>query len=158
MDNGFVRKLVTGLLYAIPAPVVLGLIVFSFSTSLHIDIDGEKAGLLAYLGTGEGFLVYLITAILFLVPLIIIQSYGEVAPDDTDFIDANDNREQGTVKWFNVNKGFGFITRSNGEDIFVHFRSIRGRGHRSLKQGQAVRFDISEGEKGLQADNVCIID
>jgi CspA family cold shock protein len=56
-----------------------------------------------------------------------------------------------------VNKGFGFITTEAGEDIFVHFRSIRGRGRRSLRQGQKVRFDISNGEKGLQADNVSVI-
>lgn len=64
--------------------------------------------------------------------------------------------EEGVVKWFNVNKGFGFITTNAGEDIFVHFRSIQGRGRRSLRQGQSVRFDISEGDKGLQADNVSV--
>ncbi|MCG8609731.1 MAG: cold-shock protein [Pseudomonadales bacterium] len=60
------------------------------------------------------------------------------------------------MKWFNVSKGFGFITRDSGEEIFVHFRSIRGRGHRSLRQGQRVRFSVSQGEKGLQADNVSV--
>ncbi|MDG9668262.1 cold-shock protein [Hahella sp. CR1] len=58
------------------------------------------------------------------------------------------------VKWFNPNKGFGFITREGGDDIFVHFRSIRGRGHRSLRQGQKVRFRTVEGDKGLQAEDV----
>ncbi|RMF13000.1 MAG: cold-shock protein [Gammaproteobacteria bacterium] len=71
--------------------------------------------------------------------------------------DANDDREEGTVKWFNANKGFGFITRSTGEDIFVHFRAIRGRGHRVLKQGQVVRFQITHSEKGLQADDVSVV-
>lgn len=65
-----------------------------------------------------------------------------------------DGREQGTVKWFNAAKGFGFITRENGEDIFVHFRSIQGKGHRSLGEGQTVFFDVAEGEKGLQAVDV----
>lgn len=65
--------------------------------------------------------------------------------------------EEGVVKWFNVNKGFGFITTNAGDDIFVHFRSIQGRGRRSLRQGQSVRFDISEGDKGLQADNVSVV-
>lgn len=64
------------------------------------------------------------------------------------------NRESGSVKWFNANKGFGFITRDNGDDIFVHFRSIRGDGHRVLRDGQRVEFVISEGEKGLQAEDV----
>lgn len=63
-------------------------------------------------------------------------------------------REQGSVKWFNANKGFGFITRDSGDDVFVHFRSIRGEGHRVLHDGQRVEFEVSEGEKGLQADDV----
>lgn len=63
-------------------------------------------------------------------------------------------RETGNVKWFNASKGFGFITRDSGEDIFVHFRSIRGKGHRVLHDGQRVEFAVSEGEKGLQAEDV----
>lgn len=65
--------------------------------------------------------------------------------------------ETGTVKWFNVNKGFGFITTSEGEDVFVHFRSIRGRGRRSLRQGQSVCFDLTKGDKGIQAENVSVV-
>lgn len=63
-------------------------------------------------------------------------------------------REQGTVKWFNDAKGFGFIARANGEDIFVHFRAIQGEGYRSLKEGQAVEFVVTKSEKGLQAEEV----
>jgi cold shock protein len=63
-------------------------------------------------------------------------------------------RESGSVKWFNASKGFGFITRDSGDDIFVHFRSIRGEGHRILRDGQRVEFIVSEGDKGLQADDV----
>jgi cold shock protein len=63
-------------------------------------------------------------------------------------------RESGSVKWFNASKGFGFITRDSGDDIFVHFRSIRGEGHRILRDGQRVEFSVSEGDKGLQADDV----
>lgn len=62
--------------------------------------------------------------------------------------------EKGTVKWFNNAKGYGFITRENGEDLFVHFKSILGEGYRSLKQGDAVQFDVEQGTKGLQASNV----
>ncbi|MDN2658589.1 cold shock domain-containing protein [Neptunomonas sp. CHC150] len=69
----------------------------------------------------------------------------------------NDDRELGTVKWFNVSKGFGFITRENGDDVFVHFRNIRGRGHRSLSEGQRVRFNARESDKGLQAEDVSIV-
>ncbi len=64
-------------------------------------------------------------------------------------------RETGTVKWFNAAKGFGFITRENGDDIFVHFRSIQGKGHRSLGEGQTVIFEVAESDKGLQAVDVC---
>lgn len=66
------------------------------------------------------------------------------------------NRESGTVKWFNTSKGFGFITRDSGDDVFVHFRSIRGQGHRTLFEGQRVEFNITEGDKGLQAEDVAI--
>ncbi|MCW9013677.1 MAG: cold-shock protein [Gammaproteobacteria bacterium] len=68
----------------------------------------------------------------------------------------DNSRETGTVKWFNSNKGFGFITRDNGDDVFVHFRSIRGQGHRTLIEGQRVEFSVTEGEKGLQAEDVAI--
>ena len=67
-------------------------------------------------------------------------------------------REQGVVKWFNDSKGFGFIQRSSGEDIFVHFRAIQGDGYRSLQDGQKVEFVVVEGQKGLQAEEVTKID
>lgn len=65
--------------------------------------------------------------------------------------------DQGVVKWFNVAKGFGFITVDNGADIFVHFRDIQGKGHRSLTAGQRVAFEIKETEKGPQAHAVSVI-
>ena len=64
------------------------------------------------------------------------------------------SKEQGTVKWFNASKGFGFIQRQSGEDVFVHFSAIQGDGYRSLSEGQAVEFDVTKGPKGLQAANV----
>ncbi len=63
-------------------------------------------------------------------------------------------REEGEVKWFNVTKGFGFITRDNGEEIFVHFRSILGEGRRSLRDGQRVSYVVSDSDKGPQAEEV----
>jgi cold shock protein len=63
-------------------------------------------------------------------------------------------RETGTVKWFNDAKGFGFISRENGEDVFVHFRAIQAQGFKSLKEGQKVSFTVVQGQKGLQADAV----
>ena len=63
-------------------------------------------------------------------------------------------KEQGTVKWFNASKGYGFIQRQSGEDVFVHFSAIQGDGYRSLNEGQAVEFEVVSGPKGLQASNV----
>jgi CspA family cold shock protein len=66
-------------------------------------------------------------------------------------------RETGTVKWFNNGKGYGFIVRDEGEDVFVHYSSIQGTGFRSLEEGQRVEFTVGEGTKGLQAQDVTII-
>lgn len=81
---------------------------------------------------------------------------GTVVESDTD-----DGRERGSVKWFNMKKGFGFITweRSNGveEDVFVHFRSINGDGYRTLTEGQRVKFTVVKGDKGPQAENVSAV-
>jgi len=62
--------------------------------------------------------------------------------------------EQGTVKWFNDAKGYGFISRNSGADVFVHFSAIRSNGFRSLQEGQTVQFDLVNGPKGFQAENV----
>lgn len=60
----------------------------------------------------------------------------------------------GTVKWFNSEKGFGFIEREGGEDVFVHFSAINAEGYKSLEEGQRVEFDVEQGQRGLQATNV----
>ena len=62
--------------------------------------------------------------------------------------------EQGTVKWFYNDKGYGFISRESGDDVFVHFSAIQGEGFKSLDEGQKVSFDVEEGDRGLQAVNV----
>ena len=67
---------------------------------------------------------------------------------------AMSERHSGTVKWFNDAKGYGFIEREQGDDVFVHYRSIRGEGFRTLRQGARVEFDISETDKGFQAEDV----
>lgn len=64
------------------------------------------------------------------------------------------NRETGTVKWFDNAKGYGFIQRPEGEDVFVHYRAIRGEGYRTLQEGQQVQFNVVQGQKGLQAEDV----
>ncbi len=64
------------------------------------------------------------------------------------------DKERGTVKWFNATKGYGFIQREQGGDVFVHYSAIQSDGYRSLNQGDAVEFEVQEGPKGLQAANV----
>ncbi len=64
------------------------------------------------------------------------------------------DRETGTVKWFNNSKGFGFIERQDGEDVFVHFNQIRGDGYKSLADGQNVEFTVVKSDKGFQAEDV----
>lgn len=85
------------------------------------------------------------------------QSYVLILPV-IDFYFSRDvkmeKREIGTVKWFNNAKGFGFIVLDDQEDVFVHFRSIRGDGYRTLKQGANVEFNLVTGQKGLQAEDV----
>jgi CspA family cold shock protein len=63
-------------------------------------------------------------------------------------------KEKGTVKWFNAAKGYGFIQRSTGDDVFVHFSAIQSEGYRSLDEGSQVEFEVKQGPKGLQAENV----
>ncbi|MCD6560290.1 MAG: cold-shock protein [Deltaproteobacteria bacterium] len=67
-------------------------------------------------------------------------------------------REVGTVKWFNSGKGYGFIVRDQGDDVFVHYSSIQGSGFRSLEEGQRVEFTVAQGNKGPQAEDVTIAD
>ncbi|GEK29252.1 cold-shock protein [Furfurilactobacillus siliginis] len=62
--------------------------------------------------------------------------------------------EHGTVKWFNADKGFGFVTRESGDDVFVHFSAIQGDGFKTLEEGQGVTFDVEDSDRGPQATNV----
>jgi CspA family cold shock protein len=66
-------------------------------------------------------------------------------------------RVTGTVKWFNGAKGYGFIAREQGDDVFVHFSAIQGDGFRNLEEGQSVEFNVEQGQKGLQATNVTVM-
>lgn len=97
-------------------------------------------------------------AIVFLALFIIATISASASPAKASSSNAPEaleaGREIGTVKWFNAAKGFGFITRENGEDIFVHFRSIQGKGHRSLGEGQRVSFAVETNDKGLHAVDV----
>jgi CspA family cold shock protein len=84
-----------------------------------------------------------------------------VRPDGSKVREGQERREQhmttGTVKWFNPEKGFGFITQEEGPDVFVHFSAIQGDGYRNLEENQKVEFDVTQGQKGPQASNVRVV-
>jgi CspA family cold shock protein len=95
-------------------------------------------------------LVIALVAVLLHLAVSFYKSSPAAAPTTYDM----SNRDTGTVKWFNTSKGFGFISRDSGDDIFVHFRAIRGEGHRVLVEGQRVEFSVMNRDKGLQAEDV----
>ena len=81
------------------------------------------------------------------------RSRAPIEPESRE-IEDDEDREGGTVKWFNVKKGYGFIVRDQGDDVFVHYRNIVGQGRRSIAEGQHVTFSVINGDKGPQADQV----
>ena len=154
------KKLLVSALVALPFPYLL-LIASQFAGALPNNLSASS-----FLSSGEGTAFYLVAWLIFLAAALIASVAGESTKsvanagnedEETNVSDSPEGAESGSVKWFNVNKGFGFITTDGGEDVFVHFRSIRGHGRRSLRQGQLVRFDLSDGDKGKQADNVSVI-
>ncbi|MDO6682566.1 MULTISPECIES: cold-shock protein [unclassified Oceanobacter] len=145
-----VRKLSLALLTAVIVSVALWL-------SFQGLMDGVSlpAGLVLIVfaaAFGAGLLVVSLGNASVEQPVSSRSSTGTVVEEDVE-----DGRERGVVKWFNVKKGFGFITWDNGEDVFVHFRSIRGQGHRSLAEGQRVKFTVVRGDKGPQAEDVSAV-
>ena len=172
------KAILVAILIAIPAPFVLGLLLSATPEPLRLLAIGEG---LEALGSQGGIAAYLIAFVIFgIVGFLAVaiagkqpapaastqsrparasqQTNGYDDEEDDDFDDSTpEGDEEGTVKWFNVKKGFGFIVRDSGDEIFVHFRAIRGRGRRVLRQGQLVRFNVVDADKGLQADNVSIL-
>jgi len=139
--NSFVRCVLISVVMAVVGPFVLDLATQAGEQGLRANGHYVPAAIVFFLTTFLG------TAVLnYLTPQL-----ANIANDE------NDDREMGTVKWFNVSKGFGFITRYSGGDVFVPSRSIRGTGHRSLAEGQRVRFAIITSDKGLQAEDVTVI-
>ncbi|WP_111495801.1 cold-shock protein [Marinobacter bohaiensis] len=171
------KAILVALLIAIPAPFVLAFFLVTFTPELFQILSQSGSSDLAneptfVLGSTQGIAAYVISLVLFgiagflTVALVQRQSSGSgsntkasrPAGDGYEEEFGPEGDEEGTVKWFNVKKGFGFIIRESGDEVFVHFRAIRGRGRRVLRQGQLVRFDVVEADKGLQADNVSILE
>lgn len=175
-----VRCILISLLLAAPAPLLLAGIVHLFNAPLAELLITELAisGIAGtYFAVAFGSFVLLCAGTLAAAglapPVVVTPEVASTKPaprqpaasapeeddwdEEEDIIDPNDGREEGEVKWFNTNKGYGFITRDNGEDVFVHFRAIRGRGPRMLTEGQIVRYYVIKNERGLQADDVSII-
>ncbi|OGT18881.1 MAG: hypothetical protein A2V90_02540 [Gammaproteobacteria bacterium RBG_16_57_12] len=137
----FIRSLLISILLSLPASYVAFSVYASYEQLSPLVFYGVNV-LVLFLGIYVGSLIVLTMANRPAAP----ETKGETAP-----------RETGTVKWFNSVKGFGFITRDNGEEIFVHFRSIRGKGRKALNDGQRVEFSVVQGEKGPQAEDVTVI-
>ncbi|WP_027965910.1 cold-shock protein [Halomonas halocynthiae] len=144
--NVVLRSCFFSLLLALPAPWLIG---------LFADWFGGQPAQLAL----QGYVAVVVAVfLLMLVATLIVGARGARSAPSTGQIEIEDDgREIGEVKWFNVNKGYGFITRDTGEDVFVHFRAIRGHGHRTLAEGQKVKYHTSHNDRGLQADDVTVI-
>ncbi len=146
------RCTLISLLLALPAP----LLIVMFLSFTEGALTRQLLNLLEVEGLTTSYLSVVVAVfLLLLAATFTLQAFS---PRFTALAEAeNDDREIGEVKWFNVNKGYGFIKRESGEDIFVHFRAIRGRGHRTLAEGQKVRYYVIESDRGLQADDVTVI-
>ena len=136
------------------ARIIISLIIAGAASAAATFLQGGQFPDVALLATFS--IATLATALA--VSLVPASVHGSASPRQTrQGVAAKPGREQGTVKWFNSAKGFGFITRDDGDEIFVHFRSIRGEGRRSLQDGQRVAFQTASSNKGPQAEDVEIL-
>lgn len=163
MGNLILKKIIAALICALvlTAGVVFLLPVLGLTLADAVPLNNDnlwqEAGVQKF-----ALLVFIYSLVLVLLALLLTplrrrrnRPSGTVVESDVE-----DGRERGTVKWFNMKKGFGFITWERGhdrEDVFVHFRSIRGQGYRTLGEGQKVKFTIVNGEKGPQAEDVSAV-
>jgi len=138
-------KLLISLVMAALTSLALGYLAHQ---SFSLPTDPAAWGRFAILFLG------ILTAVLLAAQTQSSASQGSDDDDDDDDDFSEEDFEEGAVKWFNTKKGYGFITRDQGDDIFVHFRNIKGQGRRSLTDGERVTFVVTEGDKGLQADHV----
>ncbi len=131
-------------------PTILISLGVMIGVALAILIDGDTSKLLIFGGLVIAFIIT-VPALISLVRNIGARTRKNVKPRTTS------QQAQGTVKWFNYKKGFGFIEQENGEDVFVHHKSIVSNGRRSLREGQKVSMDVVQGAKGPQAENVSLL-
>lgn len=151
------KALYASLLVSLPAPFILALIPMGANIDLYLDTSASLVR--------DYLLTYALFVIVALLASGLAVSTGGGARNQSGQGSKipgagkkDKDREEGTVKWFNVKKGFGFITRDSGGDVFVHFRAIQGEGRRVLRQGQRVNYKVVEAEKGLQANDVTIVE
>ena len=158
------KKITISAIVALPFPFLI------FLAGSRLDVFTSETSAIEFLKTDNGMTFYFAAFLMFIVASVISglffdserRSAGSTSKTGSEARSEGassgvEGTQFGTVKWFNVNKGFGFITTEEGDDIFVHFRSIQGRGRRSLRQGQSVSFDTSMGDKGKQADNFSVV-
>jgi len=161
MQNTLFKKVLVSLLLALPTPMIMAVLfsavggntILGFvqpaqaalqENALSVFFAQPGAALAYAVAVAVVFVVIILASLLLNQPRYKRRGSGTLVESDTD-------------EWFNVKKGFGFITRDNGDDVFVHFRSIRGTGHRSLSEGQGVKFSVVDGQKGLQAEDVSVV-
>jgi CspA family cold shock protein len=142
--NLITKLLIISTAISIPASII--------SLQLHENVEMDIAETIKFLFKPDNIAILVTSFISVFAGSYLSSRYSR--KNSNANIEVGEGREIGTVKWFNAAKGFGFITRENGEDIFVHFRSIQGKGHRSLGEGQKVVFAVANGDKGLQAVDV----
>ena len=134
----------------LPAAIITSLIIAAVVSSAFIVMQD---------GSLPDWPLLIAFAVACVVSAVVARAGGAAASveegDNSYPVDEDDgDRVQGNVKWFNVSKGYGFITLDDGDEIFVHFRSIRGEGRRSLKDGQRVSLRVAQSDKGPQAEDV----
>lgn len=138
----YLKVFVASVLLGIPVFLLVALVEFGVKPEQFSSLSFWLSHPIAILGFG------IVSALVVFLFQVLGVSSAEISSD----------KERGSVKWFSSSKGYGFITREQGEDVFVHYRSIAGKGHRSLYEGQLVEFSVSLGDKGLQADDVVVIE
>lgn len=147
--NTWLKNLFLSLVLAVIVPLILPLI-----------LSLEDVGLQGLAANAKLFILVFLVNYLALTLAVKLQPKKKRKFKGTQFTQDDIKglpQEEGTVKWFNLNKGFGFIVRDAGGEVFVHFRSIRGVGHRSLREGQRVRFVALTSIKGMQAEDVIVL-